>query len=159
MAGTRRRLLTLGALVYLTALAGNRSMIVVRGPSMTPTLLPGDRLLTRPATTGSLRIGRLVVLTDPEDDQHLVVKRLVGLAEATADVRGDAPDRSTDSRTWGPVPLERIRRVVLVRLPRRLRATRHHEQFRVVEGDLAGRPATVATGLHPPDLQDLEPDV
>ena len=156
---TRRGLLALGVLVYLITLACNRSMVVVRGPSMVPTLLPGDRILTRPATARSLRTGRLVVLADPHDDQHLVVKRLVALTDATADVRGDAPRHSTDSRSWGPVPLERIRRVVLVRLPRLPGTTRHHEQLGVVESDLPGRPAIVRPGLHPPHLEDLEPDV
>ena len=113
----RRRALALAGIGYLAALAINRSLVVVRGASMTPTLLPGDRLLTLPAVGRWLRPGRLVVLPDPNDPEHLVVKRLWDLRDGTAEVRGDAPEHSTDSRTWGRVPVQRIRRVVLARLP------------------------------------------
>jgi nickel-type superoxide dismutase maturation protease len=112
-----RRLAASVACAYALVLAVNRSLVTVRGPSMEPALWPGDRLLTVPAFTWLLRPGQVVVVQDPGDPQHRVVKRLVGIGEGGADVRGDAPDRSTDSRTWGPVPVSSVLRIAMARWP------------------------------------------
>ncbi|MEX2550555.1 MAG: S26 family signal peptidase [Nitriliruptoraceae bacterium] len=102
---------------YLGVLAVDRSRIRVRGPSMTPTLLDGDVLLTVPALPGLLRRGAVVVVADPADPEHLVVKRLTARDGDRVQVRGDDPDRSTDGRVWGWLPRSRIRRVALARWP------------------------------------------
>jgi len=102
---------------YLGALAIDRSRIAVRGPSMTPTLLDGDVLLTAPALSVLLHVGAVVVIADPMDDDHLVVKRLTARDGDQVQVHGDDPDRSTDSRVWGWVPRSRVRRVALARWP------------------------------------------
>ena len=141
MTDTRRRLLAIAVISYLAVLGLNRSLVVVRGGSMAPTLQPGDRLLTLRARPSRLRTGKLVVLHDPRDDDHLVVKRLVALTDGTADVRGDAPDASTDSRSWGRVPVGRIRRVVLIRLPL------------ISRGDAPG-PSVRGRRVPPPPLSD-----
>ena len=97
--------------------------VEVDGDSMLPTLLPGDRLFVvhglRP------RPGDLVTLPDPRSPARVVVKRVTSVAGEGADgartleVRGDNPDASTDSRTFGPVPARSIRgRVGLPLLPR-----------------------------------------
>jgi nickel-type superoxide dismutase maturation protease len=112
-----RRLVMVTILVYLGALAANRSQVVVRGSSMEPALWPGDRLLTLPAFPPALRVGTVVVVADPTDRAHRVVKRIREIGDGTVDVRGDAPDRSTDSRTWGRVPVRAIRRVAVARWP------------------------------------------
>lgn len=104
-------------LAYLGALAANRSQVQVRGSSMEPTLQPGDRLLTVPAIPRALRAGRVVVVADPADPGHLVVKRLADVDCASVEVRGDAPERSTDSRTWGRLPRAAVRRIVVARWP------------------------------------------
>lgn len=101
---------------YLAALAVNRSLVVVRGPSMEPSLWPGDRLVTVPAARWWLRPGQVVVVRDPWEPGHRVVKRLVDV-DGTVDVRGDAPDRSTDSRQWGRLPPSSVRRVAVARWP------------------------------------------
>lgn len=107
--------------VYTALLAGNRSLLVVRGRSMEPTLLAGDRLVTAPALRRWLTPGRLVVVADPANPDHLVVKRLVridsGRDGTTVEVHGDNPASSTDSRTWGALPVDAIRRVVACRWP------------------------------------------
>jgi signal peptidase I len=103
--------------VYLAVLAANRSQVVVQGPSMEPALWPGDRLLTLPAIPRALRAGAVVVVADPADPTHLVVKRIRDVGSGTVDVRGDAPDRSTDSRSWGRLPARSVRRVALARWP------------------------------------------
>lgn len=118
--GRRRgplRLLAVAALAYLLALTVNRSLVAVAGPSMEPALWEGDRLLTVPAARRWLREGRLVVVRDPARPDHLVVKRIAAIDGDRVTVLGDAPDRSTDSRTWGPLSTSSIRRVVVARWP------------------------------------------
>jgi signal peptidase I len=139
----RRRVLLLGV-GYLASLAVNRSLVVVRGPSMEPSLWPGDLLVTLPAHRWWLRPGQVVVVTPP-DGPARVVKRVHRLERVdhldraarrghldhldhlgraargghrwVVDVRGDTPERSTDSRWWGPLPLRRVRRVAVARWP------------------------------------------
>ena len=101
---------------------------------MAPTLMPGDWVVVvRPRR---IRRGDVVVLEDPRTPGFELVKRVVGMPgdrlEVTgtweagdvagvvlgADeywVEGDLPERSTDSRTFGPVGRGRIRGVVLIR--------------------------------------------
>ena len=112
-----RRWAVLALSVYLVVLAANRSQLVVQGPSMEPALWPGDRLLTLPAITRALRAGTVVVVTDPADPRHRLVKRIRDVGNGTVDLRGDAPDRSTDSRVWGRRPIRSVRRVALARWP------------------------------------------
>ncbi len=99
------------------ALALRRSLVEVRGPSMEPTLWPGDRLVTIPARVGWLRSGQVVVLEDPEDPSHRVIKRVVDVTVDHVEVRGDDPPRSTDGRRWGPVPRTAVRRIAITRWP------------------------------------------
>lgn len=115
----RRRWLlgTAAAAVYLGTLAVNRSVVEVRGSSMEPTLWPGDRLVTVPARRAWLRPGRVVVVADPADPTHLVVKRLASASGGRVTVLGDHPPASTDSRHWGALPVTAVRRVVLRRWP------------------------------------------
>lgn len=101
---------------YLGVVAADRSRIVVRGDSMLPRLWPGDVLLTVPAVL-PLRPGQVVVARDPTDPGHRVVKRVTGVGVDEVTLRGDHPDRSTDSRTWGPVDRRLVRRVALRRWP------------------------------------------
>ncbi len=67
---------------------------------MRPALEPGDRLLV--TGVGRVRPGRIVALADPRDGR-ILVKRVAARDRAGVDVRGDDPDASTDSRTFGPV--------------------------------------------------------
>ncbi len=120
MTATRRRGWTvLGWVAFggVVALLGRRSLVEVRGPSMLPALWPGDRLLTVPARRRWLRAGQIVVLADPADPSHLVIKRIVQVAGDHVGVRGDDPRRSTDGRRWGPVPARSVRRIAVTRWP------------------------------------------
>jgi nickel-type superoxide dismutase maturation protease len=95
----------------------NRSLVAVRGPSMLPTLPPGTRLLTVPAWLRAPTVGRVVVVADPTDPGHRVVKRVADGGRDGLVVLGDNPAHSTDSRRWGPVPRSAVRRVVVARWP------------------------------------------
>jgi nickel-type superoxide dismutase maturation protease len=81
--------------------------VVVEGDSMRPTLVPGDRVIVVRAR--QLRRGDLVALRDPRDRARTIVKRVVAVDGDEVTVLGDNPDRSTDSRVFGPVHRAGIR--------------------------------------------------
>jgi len=73
---------------------------------MAPTLLPGDWLLVDPKAFRSAsapRVGELVLHHDPRDPDRLLIKRVGAVEAGRLVVHGDAPDASTDSRTFGAV--------------------------------------------------------
>ena len=121
--GPKRPLfLVLGALAAIgaAAVAGARwlDLVEVRGRSMAPALLPGDRLLVERLSyrRRSPRTDEIVLAADPRQPSRELVKRigLVDPSSGSADLTGDASDASTDSRTFGPVDLGNVRwRVVL----------------------------------------------
>jgi nickel-type superoxide dismutase maturation protease len=87
--------------------------VEVAGGSMAPTFGPGDRLVVLGRRLGRPRWpvpGEVVAVTDPRDPSRLLVKRVAAVdrVAGTVDVRGDAADASTDSRTFGPVPLSAV---------------------------------------------------
>jgi nickel-type superoxide dismutase maturation protease len=90
---------------------------VIADTSMQPALRPGDRVLvnrwSRP------RPGDVVVLHDPESHGKVLVKRLVERAtDGRWVVRGDNPNVSRDSRTFGTISASLlIGRVVYRYLP------------------------------------------
>ena len=88
-------------------------VVEVRGSSMAPALLPGDRLLveSRSYLGRAPRPGDIVLAADPRQGDRELIKRVAAVDEeaAAADLRGDAPDESTDSREFGAVPLTEIR--------------------------------------------------
>jgi nickel-type superoxide dismutase maturation protease len=73
---------------------------------MLPTLRPGDRLLI--ARIGRAKPGDLVVIRDPSAHSRLLCKRVLNVDERHIVVIGDNPGASTDSRAFGPVPVEWI---------------------------------------------------
>jgi len=117
----------------VATVAVRRSLLRVRGLSMRPTLRAGDLVLTFPLPTvredGPLhgiawdvrrtlaRPGALVVLSEPGDRAHLIIKRVTAISPEGIDVIGDDPGWSIDSRTFGTVPHRDVRRVVLGRVP------------------------------------------
>lgn len=105
----RKTLAAAGTLVTVASAAvtfARPRRFVVSGPSMLPTLEPGDRLLV--ARIGSVLPGDLVVLKDPRSSSRLICKRVVSVDGRHIVVRGDNPDFSTDSRAFGPVPAEEV---------------------------------------------------
>ncbi|MFF3361723.1 nickel-type superoxide dismutase maturation protease [Streptomyces misionensis] len=78
----------------------------VTGPSMVPTLQPGDQLLVRYG--GAVRAGDVVVLRHPFQQDLLVVKRAAERREGGWWVLGDNPYAGGDSTDYGVVPEELI---------------------------------------------------
>ena len=81
--------------------------VVVEGGSMRPTLEPGDRLLL--VRRRSYRPGAVVAVRDPRDGRLLVKRVAAVTADGRLVVAGDDAAASTDSRTFGPVPLALVR--------------------------------------------------
>lgn len=74
--------------------------VLVEGPSMLPTLHPGDCLLVR--RPRRVRAGAVVVACFPSRPELLVVKRAVRPVGALWWVEGDNPAVTDDSRRYGP---------------------------------------------------------
>jgi len=89
-------------LASLVVLAARRwlDVVEVRGRSMSPTLLPGDRLLI---ARRAPRVGDVVVAADPRDPRRELIKRVANLAAGRITLRGDNSAASTDARTFGPL--------------------------------------------------------
>ena len=67
-------------------------VITVTGPSMRPTLKPGDRILVRRTSVGRIRAGQIVVLAT---DHSLIIKRVAAAPgdHVPPDLDLDAEDR------------------------------------------------------------------
>lgn len=138
-------LLAFGAL-WATVRALNRATRRVVGDSMRPTLRDGDLVLTVPVWVRDLSAGQVVVVRDPHDPTRRTIKRIAATAgdvaslpEGPAEVPrgrvavvGDDPARSTDSRTYGPVPADQVERHVVLRwgVSPRLRCRPPHQARR-----------------------------
>ena len=81
--------------------------VAVTGPSMEPTVREGDWLLVRQLRRRP-RVGELVIAADPREPARLLVKRVSAVTADAVTVSGDRPDRSTDSRQFGALPLSAI---------------------------------------------------
>jgi nickel-type superoxide dismutase maturation protease len=88
--------------------------VLVRGPSMSPTLRDGDALLAR--RTGRVRAGDVVVARFRSRPDLLVVKRAVRAEDGGWWVRGDNEFVADDSRRYGVADV--IGRVILRYWPR-----------------------------------------
>jgi phage repressor protein C with HTH and peptisase S24 domain len=96
--------------------------VLVRGPSMSPTLHDGDILLV--AFGAPVRPGDVVVVRWAARRTQLSVKRAMRPIGDAWDVRGDNPYGSTDSERLGPAEVLGVVRARLWpepgRLPRRV---------------------------------------
>jgi nickel-type superoxide dismutase maturation protease len=111
------------ALAGLLVLAGRGRVrrVEVAGPSMVPTLVPGDRLLVVPPAR-PLRRGDLVAFRDPQRPERLLVKRVESVTAEGVQVIGDNQGASRDSRDFGQVAHEAVVGVACYRYHPRHRA-------------------------------------
>jgi nickel-type superoxide dismutase maturation protease len=108
-----------GALIWpllgvLAVVAARRwlDVVEVRGRSMAPTLLPGDRLLVARAPP---RVGDIVLARDPREPSRELIKRVAAVDAIGVRLRGDDPTASTDERTFGPVSSDSVEWRAVVR--------------------------------------------
>jgi nickel-type superoxide dismutase maturation protease len=104
--------LLLGRFIATVVVRSIRRVEVVGG-SMAPALRAGDRLvvLSRPFGPPAWpAVGAVVAVVDPRDPDRILVKRVASVdrTAGTVEVVGDDPGASTDSRTFGPVPLASV---------------------------------------------------
>lgn len=117
----RRSLIGLGGLSVIAGLAWwarRFERIEIAGESMVPTLLPGDFVLVdRRAYHGRVpRRGDIVIARDLRDASRLLVKRVARVdLHGMVWLEGDNGAASTDSRSFGPVPLENLEGRVVFR--------------------------------------------
>jgi nickel-type superoxide dismutase maturation protease len=83
-------------------------VVEVRGPSMRPTLEPGDRLVVVRLRRGP-RVGDIVLAPDPRHPSRELVKRAAAVDAGGVVLRGDDPAWSTDGRTFGAVSADAVR--------------------------------------------------
>jgi signal peptidase I len=69
-------------------------VVEVRGRSMAPTLLPGDRILVIQA---SPRVGDVVLAPDPRMRRRELIKRVASVTRENVVLRGDNPVSSTEA--------------------------------------------------------------
>jgi signal peptidase I len=96
----------------------------VAGPSMEPTLRDGDRVIVdlRTYRRRLPRVGEIVLLEGPSGAPMVkrVAERVAGTGGAGGEeirfrVLGDNPGSSDDSRSFGPVPAQRLRGRIVFR--------------------------------------------
>jgi nickel-type superoxide dismutase maturation protease len=74
---------------------------------MEPALRAGDWIVVS-SISRPPRVGEIVLVRDPRDPQYLMLKRVAAVADGACTLLGDRPEESTDSRTFGPVPLGNV---------------------------------------------------
>jgi signal peptidase I len=108
------------ALAAVVAVSRTVRRVKVEGRSMAPAFLPGDCLVVvKPASrwlavlfgrTTGVKPGEVVAVRDPRHPGRVLVKRVSSVDgnAGTLEVLGDARQASTDSRTFGPVPMSSV---------------------------------------------------
>jgi len=94
-------------------------VVEVQGRSMAPALLPGDWLLVERRTYAHRRprVREIVLAADPRDPSRELIKRVTSVDGHAMMIQlaGDAPESSTDSRIFGPVPVSDVHWRVIAR--------------------------------------------
>ena len=83
-------------------------VVEVRGHSMSPALLPGDRLIVLRGRRDP-RPGDVVLALDPRDASRELVKRVSSVDATGVELHGDDPRHSSDSSAFGRLPRGAVR--------------------------------------------------
>ncbi|HEY2846331.1 MAG TPA: nickel-type superoxide dismutase maturation protease [Pyrinomonadaceae bacterium] len=101
----------------LLVILGSRWAVRVSGNSMRPALEDDDVVLVERAR--EIGVGDIVIAAHPFKQSVTVLKRVIRIGEDSRfELRGDDPDESSDSRSFGAIPREHIRGKVVCRLRR-----------------------------------------
>ena len=96
---------------------GQLKAVRVSGNSMQPTLGDNDIVLVR--SPNDISVGDIVLASHPFKSSVTMLKRVVAVdAAGRFDLRGDDPDESSDSRTFGTIPIDHIQGKAVCRLKR-----------------------------------------
>ncbi len=90
---------------------GYRKRFRVTGYSMMPILKPGDEVLIQISAyqKENPQLGHIVVARHPYRRDVILIKRVIEvLAEGRCQLQGDCPSESTDSRSFGSIPLDHL---------------------------------------------------
>jgi nickel-type superoxide dismutase maturation protease len=71
---------------------------------MEPALTEGDWIVVAPLFRAP-RVGEIVLARDPRAPQRLVLKRVAAVQDGACTLLGDRREASTDSRTFGAIPI------------------------------------------------------
>ena len=98
------------ALKLLQLLIGMRKRLRISGSSMLPELQPGDEILFNPkAYRHKLpEVGDIVVALHPYQTKKIVKRVALVLEDGSCFLTGDNSEESTDSRSYGFIPFEKI---------------------------------------------------
>jgi len=101
----------------LLFILGRRVAVRVSGGSMQPALRDNDIVLT--TRSREIAVGDIVVAAHPFKSSVTVIKRVAAIDDqGRFDLRGDDPAESSDSRSFGNIPIKKIYGKVVCRLSR-----------------------------------------
>jgi nickel-type superoxide dismutase maturation protease len=117
MARISRRRVVLAVRICFAGIAAVRwafDRVEVEGDSMLPSFAQGDRLLLMRRWRAP-RPGDVVAVDDPRHPGRRLVKRVSALDGGQVVIHGDHAAASTDSRSFGPVPMAAVTHFVVHR--------------------------------------------
>ena len=102
-------------------ITGRRKHCFVVGHSMLPTLSQGDIVIYRPINSKEFapKEGCIVVVKDPQEPKHLIIKRVHKENPLGLDLRGDNETNSIDSRKFGLVNINYLCGIAEEIIPKR----------------------------------------
>ncbi|MGB6296457.1 MAG: nickel-type superoxide dismutase maturation protease [Rivularia sp. (in: cyanobacteria)] len=107
------------AFKLLQLLVGMRKRLRVSGPSMLPKLQPGEEILFNPKAYRQKlpEVGDIVVARHPYQTKQIIKRVAVVLEDGSCFLTGDNASSSTDSRSFGFIPPNKILGKVTTKFP------------------------------------------
>ena len=107
------------AFKLLQLLLGMRKRLRVSGASMLPQLQPGEEILFNPKAYRQKlpQVGDIVVAHHPKSAKQIIKRVAVVLEDGSCFLTGDNAEASTDSRSYGFIPLNKILGKVTSKFP------------------------------------------